>query len=272
MLLGSTLSFEKENPMRLTLLFDREMSVWIQTDPGVILFDTDSVPDDLSAAVADAGLSLANVDAVVLSHSHNDHVGGLQAVLDAKPDVPIHVAPGLLIPPYGTVPDGEPEFIGSDLLHGNGPKPTGITTFTGTREVAPDCLAVNGAVGPTKTRFKKKIDGEFVVDRYQHESWLILGKSGNRTMLVGCSHPGVVTMLRLCREQLGLTDIHTLIGGLHSYASSDEELHAMTATLKELGIRRSVIGHCSGKNTQAAFRDEFGENATDMAKGLVIEA
>ena len=79
-------------------------------------------------------------------------------------------------------------------------------------------------------------------------------------------------MLRYCHDQHNLTDIHTLIGGLHTYDRSDEELHALTATLKELGIQRSFIGHCSGKNTQQAFRDELGEEATDMAKGLVIEA
>ena len=259
--------------MRLTLLFDGEMAVWIQTDAGVILFDTDSKPDSLAGAVAEQGFSFKDVDMVVLSHSHNDHVGGLQAVLDVKPDVPIHGAPGLLTPPYGVVPDKEePEFIGSRLLHGDGPKPAGITPFTGKREILPDCLCVNGATGPSTSRFRKKIDGEFVVDRYEHESWLVLGKPGNRTMLVGCSHPGIVTMLRHSHDAYNLTDIHTLIGGLHSYALSDDELHAMTAELKALGIQHSVIGHCSGRNTQQAFRDELGGDAVDMAKGLVIEA
>lgn len=257
--------------MKLTFLFDGEMSVWVRTDEGVILFDTDSTPENLAAHASKLGFSLSDVDAVVLSHGHLDHTGGLQAMLDVKPNVPVHFAPGMLTAPYSIVPDGPPEFIGTPLLHEGGSLPAGVTTFTGKREILPNCLALNGALGPVETKFRQKKDGEFVVHRYQDESWLVLGKPGRRTMLVGCSHPGIATMLRFCHEQYDMKDIRTVVGGLHTYDRTEQEMHTIAKTLRDLGIERTFIGHCSGKVAQKAFRDEFKDNATDMAMGLEIE-
>ena len=162
--------------MKLTFLFDSEMAVWVRSDAGVILFDTDSEPVDLASHARRLGFSLHDVDAVVLSHGHADHTGGLQALLDANPNVPVYCAPGLLTPPYMTVPDGPPQFIGTPLLHGEGPRPAGLVTFTGARQILPDCLALNGALGPAQTVFRQKQGDAFVVHRHQDESWLVLGR------------------------------------------------------------------------------------------------
>ena len=50
-----------------------------------------------------------------------------------------------------------------------------------------------------------------------------------------------------------------------------QEMHTLAKTLRDLGIERTFIGHCSGKVAQKAFRDEFKDDATDMSMGLEIE-
>jgi glyoxylase-like metal-dependent hydrolase (beta-lactamase superfamily II) len=55
-----------------------------------ILFDTGNNPDILAQNAKAKGIDLAELDFVVMSHRHGDHMGGLSYVLSVNPRVPIY--------------------------------------------------------------------------------------------------------------------------------------------------------------------------------------
>src|SRR5712672_2171182 len=55
-----------------------------------ILFDTGNDRDIFAANVKAKGIELSNLDFVVLSHRHSDHMAGLSYVLSVNPNVKIY--------------------------------------------------------------------------------------------------------------------------------------------------------------------------------------
>ncbi len=89
-------------------------SALIATPTDTVLFDTGPEPDVLKFNARALGVDLSSVEVVVISHEHWDHVGGLEAALEANPRVkvirpgssePVQVAEGITT--TGTLP-GEP--------------------------------------------------------------------------------------------------------------------------------------------------------------------
>jgi len=51
----------------------------VNNGESLILFDTGQSPEDITAAVEGAGYATGDIDTVVLTHMHGDHIGGLMA-------------------------------------------------------------------------------------------------------------------------------------------------------------------------------------------------
>lgn len=91
--------------MTLTVIYDNNPSdprfrtawgfaCWVETPDGVVLFDTGGDGPTLPNNLAEGGMDPRAVDAVVLSHAHGDHTGGLMGLLDAgaRPTVYVPVS------------------------------------------------------------------------------------------------------------------------------------------------------------------------------------
>ncbi|MGK5553643.1 MBL fold metallo-hydrolase [Actinomadura kijaniata] len=65
---------------------------WIQGPEGLVLVDTSRTPADARKALAEIGRTGRPVAAVLLTHSHPDHVGGAGAFREAFPRAPIHAS------------------------------------------------------------------------------------------------------------------------------------------------------------------------------------
>ena len=68
------------------------LALLLETERGAVLFDTGATPTVLAANAAALDIDLARVTAVVLSHGHYDHTGGLPAVLAAAPSARVEIA------------------------------------------------------------------------------------------------------------------------------------------------------------------------------------
>ena len=59
-------------------------------------------------------MRLADVEAIALSHGHNDHTGGLKAAREAAPQARLFLHPAALAPKFAGNPDGTGRPIGMD--------------------------------------------------------------------------------------------------------------------------------------------------------------
>jgi len=81
------------------LLAEHGLSFWIEYGDKRILFDTGQ-SDILTKNAKVLGIDLAETDAIVLSHGHYDHTGGLSDVLEIAAKAKIYLHPGATEPKF----------------------------------------------------------------------------------------------------------------------------------------------------------------------------
>ena len=88
-----------ENRARDGLLSEHGVSFWIEADGMKLLLDTGQ--SDAFARNAEAlGINLEDADALILSHGHSDHSGGLAAVLPKMKSPIVYLHPAALLERY----------------------------------------------------------------------------------------------------------------------------------------------------------------------------
>jgi len=236
------------NP-KLTVLFDNN-SKWDELEAAwgfsclvegydrTVLFDTGGHSPIFTANMATIGISPRSVDAVVLSHAHWDHVGGLEDFLRVNGDVEVY-----LLPSFPQAIKDEVRGAGGTVVEAAGPTPVcaGVTV-TG---------PMRGARGP-------------------EEQAAILATKGGPVVITGCAHPGVVQIAEGAGAVAG-ERILGMIGGFHMYRHSDSRIKETISKLRDLGVRYAAPCHCSGDRAATLFEQEYGERFVECAAGAVIE-
>jgi len=182
-----------------------------------ILFDTGEKGRFLLKNIKTAGFSLNTVKRVVLSHDHWDHWGGLWKVLKLKEDLPVHVCPGFtektktkILKKGGQIVLSE-EFCELE----KGVFTTG--ELWGTHNNKPIC-----------------------------EQSLIIKTEKGVSLITGCAHPGIITLLESLKEKFPRETVYAVIGGFHLYKKESKEVEAVISKIKEYSPKILIPTHCSG--------------------------
>ncbi|MFW5685450.1 MAG: MBL fold metallo-hydrolase, partial [Spirochaetota bacterium] len=93
------------------LAYEHGLSIWIETPDGAVLFDTGH-SDAFVQNAERLGVRVERAAALVISHGHYDHAGGLAAAL-SRTDAPLYVGPGIA-DPRATTTNGVRRDIGLD--------------------------------------------------------------------------------------------------------------------------------------------------------------
>jgi len=260
------------------MIAEHGLSLLIEADDRRILFDTGQGRVLLENLCA-LGLSLDPLDAVVLSHGHYDHTGGLQTVLSQSHPATLFVHPAAL----------ERKFV----KHERTPcRSIGIP--------APSREALNGVLDRVVwTRAMKQVvpgvwcTGEIPrsITNEVGESLLFLDEEGlvpdplidDQALLIettrglvivaGCAHAGVVnTVDHVCRLA-GTHEIHALVGGFHLGLASHRRLEEIGSALGRRNFQILAPCHCTGMGAQAYLRARFHSLVRDVGAGssLVFE-
>jgi 7,8-dihydropterin-6-yl-methyl-4-(beta-D-ribofuranosyl)aminobenzene 5'-phosphate synthase len=223
-----------------------------------ILFDTGNDAETFAANVKAKGVDLANLDFVVLSHRHSDHMAGLNHVLSVNPRVKIY-APregfGIYgsslpssfyrkdesLPPQMRYYDGKPPQV---MMFGTAWQGANFETIEQTTEVAP---------GVTLIALVSEAPGT----RELRELSLAVNTADGLVLVVGCSHPGIEKIVEAAAAIN--PRIQLIAGGLHLVVARDDAIAKAVATLKDVfKVEHVAPGHCTGEPTFAALKQAFG--------------
>lgn len=210
------------------------MTAWgfaclVQTEAGTVLFDTGGDGGRLLRNMEQLGLDPQAIDAVVLSHIHADHTGGLERLLDTG------------VRPTVYVPAAFPAAF-KDRVR----ERTELVEVTDSLEILPGMYST-GEVRPNVV-----------------EQALVVETGEGVVVLTGCSHPGVVNMVRQAQEVVA-GEIALVTGGFHLGEASRAQIRSIITDLKNLGVRQAVPSHCSGDLAMEMFAEAFD---VDFVAGL----
>jgi len=234
---GGTLTILYDNnPFEESCMTEWGFSCLVELEDKTILFDTGGDPEGFAHNIEALGVDVTEIDCIVLSHEHWDHVGGIDVVLDANPDVSVYL------------PETVPYHIKSNV------RVKGAT-------VVETSNATVICEGVATTR---------VLDANPDEQALIINTENGLILVTGCSHPGVEN---LARDALNLTggEIYLAVGGFHLRGATRAQLDGLVEEMKELGVEKIAPTHCSGDLARLAFREGNGDDYVEAGVGFRMD-
>ncbi len=245
-----------------------------------ILFDTASYADPILFNMRILGIDPKTIDMIVLSHSHFDHTGGLSGIMrQIRRSIPIIAHPNIFKASFST----EPRLLYAGIPLRGGTKYE-IEELGGkwilSRDpikLAPWAFTLGELKKEEKVDFEREVTiglykvegGRVLKDEVEEEIGLGIATERGLVVFAGCSHPGIVSMVKKAIK-LSNYNIYAVIGGFHLIESGDERIRSTVRALKELGVEKIYTGHCTGLKAESVFLEEFGENFERLHAGKII--
>ena len=252
-----------ENTANYGYLAEWGLSILVEVDNLKILMDT-----GLSFSVVHnaqlMGIDLSTVDRIVLSHGHADHTGGLREVLKIKGKVEVIAHPDVWASKYTRrAGQKEEQYIGMPFsreeLESRGAR------FNLTREpvyisenimTTGEIPMVSGYEEVENNLFIKKGDALYQ-DQLADDLALLIDTDFGLVVILGCAHRGIVNTVRHAQSLTGKELVYAAIGGTHLFRASGERIERTMADLKEMGIQKLGVSHCTGSRASAQLVREF---------------
>ena len=90
-------------------------------------------------------------------------------------------------------------------------------------------------------------------------------------MFISCSHGGADNIIREVSATFPDKNVRALIGGLHLYNKTDEEILARADGIRSTGISTVFTGHCTGDHAFELLKGALGESVHKLQAGLLME-
>ena len=242
-----------------------------------ILFDCGPDGDVLARNVARLGADLTSVHAVVLSHGHWDHCGGILRGLDLVHEasggarVPLYVHPHMFGSRAIKQSDGQMRLM-EDVpsVATLDDHDAAVASRTEPASILDQMFWISGEI-PRVTSFEKGVPGQYrrsadgsrweldeaVID----ERFVAVNVAGKGLIVfTACSHAGVVNVLTHARECFADVPLYGVIGGLHLSGASEAAIPQTVDGLKAFDLNVIATAHCTGWRAVTALTNVFGDS------------
>jgi 7,8-dihydropterin-6-yl-methyl-4-(beta-D-ribofuranosyl)aminobenzene 5'-phosphate synthase len=232
--LSITVSYDN-NPYNKRLTTAWGFSCVIRGTEKTILFDTGGDGSILVTNLEELDINPREIDLVVLSHIHGDHVGGLPSFLEKNPEVLVYL------------PESFPKSFKDKL-----------------KEYGAKIVEVQD---PLKICEKVYSIGE--LGEWIKEQSLIIHTEKGLIVITGCAHPGIVKIINKAKDLFKNT-VLLVIGGFHLGGKNKGEIENIISSFRKLGVSSVGPCHCSGDTARQLFKEEYGENFINIGVGRAI--
>ena len=200
-----------------------------------LLFDTGSNGRVLLKNMKELGVDAQEIEYIFITHSHWDHIGGIDSILELNPNVTLFV------------PSSLSKFLIQDLKS----------------------LAKEVVICTKKPQhlFKNLYTTGLLGEDTPEQSLII--KEEQTKVITGCGHYGVENITKVAKESID-TNIDFVIGGFHLMRSSEEEVTASIKSLQALGVTKVLPTHCTGDGAIKLYKESFKNNYVSGGIGTKI--
>jgi len=242
----------------------------IETRRGCILFDTGQSGTVLLHNLKLLGVEPKAISALAISHAHYDHTGGLPALLNQVAGIPLYAHPDLFRERFsrreGAVKSVglplEREALEQRLTLQLSAEPTEILAGVWTTGEITDRAEPEGR---SAHHLVRGMEG-WEPDPYRDDMALVLETEGGLVVLCGCCHAGLLNTLAHVRRIFG-AGIVAVVGGTHLLHADETHLRRVIEVLRELGVPRLYLNHCTGQRAYVTLAQAFGEKMAPCPAG-----
>jgi 7,8-dihydropterin-6-yl-methyl-4-(beta-D-ribofuranosyl)aminobenzene 5'-phosphate synthase len=250
-----------------------------------VMLDFGYTPEALLNNIELTGVDPSKLDALVVSHGHFDHFGGLQGFLkkyrDVLPaDVKLYAGgednfchrysgtPGQLTD-FGALDRRELVAQKVSVVLAETPTVVAGHAFTtgkikraSIEKVLPNTLvefAMKDGLGCDAGHYTSaELLGKTVPDEHIHEHATCFNvKDRGLVVISSCGHVGIVNSVRQAQEVSGVQKVHAIVGGFHLGPAPADYLNQVVAEIKKLEPDVVIPMHCSGNNFITAMRQQM---------------
>ena len=216
------------------LEIDWGFAALIETGDQTILFDTGTRGDMFLRNFRTLGKDPNEIDALVISHAHGDHTGGMEALFET------------------------------------GVRPTTYLLGAFPAELRNRVASVTEVVEPEPG--DEILGGVFTTGRVGDaipEQSLVIPTANGLVVIMGCAHPGAVTITERVQE-LSDESIHLVMGGFHFFDVDRSQISATVDGMRNLGVEKIGVTHCSGMLALTAFSRAYESDFVPLGVGRVL--
>jgi len=276
--------------MKLTVLVDNNTAIdrYFTGEPGVsyfiecdgrkYLFDT-GYSDIFLRNAAKMGINLLSLDAVIISHGHNDHTWGLGDLVklysEAVSEGHEHTKPAIVAHPDAFLDKNVEGLEVGSMLSANqlqktflvklGKEPVWLTeklVFLGEIQ-RNNSFEAQTPIG--KTLRNDSWEDDFVLDdsavAYMSEKGLVI--------ITGCSHAGICNIIEWAKKVCNENRVHDVIGGFHLLQPSPNKLKKTIEYLEMCQPHALYAGHCTDLRSKISLAQVV--NVEEVGVGLVLD-
>ena len=235
-----------------------------------ILFDTGDNPDILARNAKAKAVDFSDLDFVVLSHRHGDHMGGMDYLLGVNPKVRIY-APKENFGVYGFSLPGtfyrRDESLPPELRYYGGTPPQVIRFGSAWPRANFELIEKTSEIAPGVHLIALVSEKPTTLEL--RELSLAIDTPDGVVLVVGCSHPGIDKIVEAATAIS--RRIYLIAGGFHLVLAKDPDIENIVLTLRDrFRVAYVAPGHCTGEPTFTALKKAFGDRYLYAGLGMVL--